>query len=111
MRQGAGQVQQVFKLRGKTESFVAGLKVTDGALRSATSGSEFIYKLTRQSGVIVTEGLKVTSLKRGKDSVTEAAQGTECGISFDSHSDIVENDLVECFKVEWNPRKLILTPV
>ena len=111
VRQGAANVQQVFRLRGKTETVVAGSKVTDGALRSATSGSEFVYKLTRQGGAFVAEGLKVSSLKRGKEAATEVALGAECGISFDGHNDVLENDLIECYKVEWNPRKLVLASV
>jgi len=108
VKQGAAQVQQVFRLRGKVETVVAGLKVTEGSLRSATSGSEFIYRLSRQSGLLVADGLKVSSLKRGKEAATEVTLGAECGISFEGHSDIVENDLIECYKVEWNPRKLVL---
>ncbi|MBQ7183833.1 MAG: translation initiation factor IF-2 [Clostridia bacterium] len=88
---GHAQVRNVFKITGV--GMIAGCYVQDGKLQRNAQ-----VRLLRDN-VVVYEG-KLSSLRRFKDDVREAAQGFECGVGLENYSDIKENDVIECFVME-----------
>ena len=88
---GHAQVRNVFKITGV--GMIAGCYVQDGKLQRNAQ-----VRLLRDN-VVVYEG-KLSSLRRFKDDVREAAQGFECGVGLENYSDIKENDVIECFIME-----------
>ncbi len=88
---GHAQVRNTFKITGV--GTIAGCYVTDGKLQRNAQ-----VRLLRDN-VVVFEG-KLSSLRRFKDDVREAAQGFECGVGLENYNDVKENDVVECFIME-----------
>ncbi len=87
---GRGEIREVFRLsKGMS---IAGSYVTDGKLMK-----NFPVRLVRDS-VVIHEG-KLSSLRRFKDDVKEVQSGYECGLGFESFSDLRDGDLVECFEM------------
>jgi translation initiation factor IF-2 len=89
--QGHAEIRKIYKISGIGS--IAGCYVIDGKI---VRNSE--VRLVRE-GIVVFEG-KLSSLKRFKDDVKEAAQGFECGLSLEKFNDIKENDIVECYIME-----------
>ena len=87
---GAAEIRVRFKLTKK--GIVAGSHVTDG-------------KITRNSSVRVKRGQdivftgKISSLKHLKDDVREAAEGFDCGLTFDGWEAFKEGDVVEAYEM------------
>ena len=48
----------------------------------------------------------VASLKRFKDDVKDLAKGYDCGIQIKNFNDIIESDVLECFKEVAIKKKL-----
>jgi len=105
VKEGAAKVQKVFQLRNKLGTKVAGLIVQDGTLRDESS--RYIYRVTRD-GQTVFEEVSQIELKKMKDTVHEVDKGTECGITLDKFQDFEENDIVECFKIEWRKKTMAM---
>jgi len=94
---GRAQVRQMFS--GSKVGTIAGCYVVKGKIpRNA------IVKLVR-NGKIIYEG-KISSLKRFKDDIKEAAEGFECGIVLSNHNDIKEGDTIEAFEIQKIARRL-----
>lgn len=90
-------VRQVFKLsKGIT---VSGCYVQKGTIKRANN-----CKLLR-NGQEIYRG-KLSSLKRFKDDVKEAAEGFECGIGLENFEDIQKGDIIEAFEIQKIARKL-----
>ncbi len=94
---GKAKVLQVFKV-SKTGT-VAGCQVVKGklvrgALTRVYRGEEKIH-----------EG-KISSLKRFKDDVKEAAEGFQCGLTVSGFSDFQPEDVIEAIEVESVASKL-----
>ncbi len=94
---GRAEVREVFSA-GK-HGKAAGLLVTDGFIRKALRA-----RITRED-VIVYNG-SIASLRRFKDDVAEVRAGLECGVTFESHTDIKPGDFLETFEVEMRERTL-----
>ncbi len=94
---GNAEILDVFNITrvGK----VAGCKVTEGTVRRGAK-----VRLIRDS-VVVHEGT-LSTLKRFKDEVREAAVGQECGMAFENYQDIQKGDVIECFDIEEIARTL-----
>jgi translation initiation factor IF-2 len=138
--EGTAVVQQIFQLRDKQSTSVAGLMVRDGKLSTSAgkSGSPLVFKVTRKGftseedleesrkggkedeeeggndrlkGVVFTE-LEVNSgtaqLKRFKDVVHTVDQGNDCGLVLNKFKDWQEGDVVHCFRVEYETKRLSL---
>ncbi|MBQ8137338.1 MAG: translation initiation factor IF-2, partial [Clostridia bacterium] len=88
---GHAEVRNTFRITGV--GTVAGSYVTDGKLQRNAS-----VRLLRDN-VVVFEG-KLSSLRRFKDDVKEAAQGYECGVGLEGYNDIKNGDIIECFVME-----------
>ncbi len=88
---GRAEVREVFSV--PKIGNVAGSYILDGKmLRNAQ------VRLLRDNIVIYTG--KLSSLRRFKDDVKEAATGYECGIGLENYHDIKVGDIIEAFEME-----------
>ena len=94
---GRAEIREVFSA-GK-HGKAAGLLVVEGFIRKALRA-----RITRED-VIVYNG-SIASLRRFKDDVPEVRAGLECGVTFESHTDIKPGDFLETFEVEMRERTL-----
>lgn len=94
---GRAEVREVFSA-GK-HGKAAGLLVTEGFIRKNLRA-----RITRED-VIIYNG-SIASLRRFKDDVPEVRAGLECGVTFESHTDIKPGDFLETFEVELRERTL-----
>ncbi|MDP9834633.1 translation initiation factor IF-2 [Gleimia europaea] len=92
---GTAEILQVFK-SGKFGN-IAGSIVRKGIIKRNTNA-----RLVRD-GVVVAEDLKIESLRREKDDVTEVREGYECGITL-GHKDIQVGDTIETWEMREKPR-------
>ena len=88
---GNAEVRRIFKITGV--GIVAGCYVKKGKIVRGA-----MVRLVRDSIVLLE--IKIDSLKREKDDAKEVAEGYECGIRLENHSDIKEGDIFECFTME-----------
>ena len=96
IKYGQAEIRQVFP-SGKTK--IAACYVTEGKL---TRGS--IAKIIRNKKEIAT--LRLNSLKRFKDDAKEVLEGFECGVLFDNFNDFQPLDIIECWGIELQERKV-----
>jgi translation initiation factor IF-2 len=94
---GRAEVREVFSA-GK-HGRAAGLLVVEGYIRKALRA-----RITR-ADVIIYNG-SIASLRRFKDDVPEVRAGLECGVTFESHTDIKPGDFLETYEVELRERTL-----
>jgi len=94
---GRAEIRDVFSA-GK-HGRAAGLLVVEGYIRKALRA-----RITRED-VIVYNGA-IASLRRFKDDVAEVRAGLECGVTFESHTDIKPGDFLETYEVEMRERTL-----
>ncbi|BFU78029.1 translation initiation factor IF-2 [Arcobacter sp. 15-2] len=90
VEENTGQAQVLETFVVPKVGTVAGCKVTDGKV---VRGG--LARVIRDGVVIYTGAIK--SLKRFKDDVKEVTNGYECGIIFENHNDIKQNDYIETF--------------
>jgi translation initiation factor IF-2 len=76
---------------------IAGCRVRSGTV-TRNSKARLI-----RDGVVISDNLTITSLKREKDDVTEVREGFECGIGL-SYNDIKIGDMIETFEQREVPR-------
>jgi translation initiation factor IF-2 len=93
---GTAEIRQIF--RSSRIGNIAGCMVTGGTIRRNSKA-----RLVRD-GVVISESLAITSLRREKDDVTEVREGFECGINLGSFNDIREGDVIETFETREKPR-------
>lgn len=72
---------------------IAGCKVLSGEIARNS-----LIRLNRKKELIV-ENRKITSLKHGKDSVSNVQAGKECGFTVDNFNEFVVGDIVEIYKM------------
>ncbi len=94
---GRAEIREVFSA-GK-HGKAAGLLVTEGFIRKALKA-----RIMRDD-VIIYNG-SIASLRRFKDDVPEVRAGLECGVTFESHTDIKPGDMLETFEIEERERTL-----
>ncbi len=88
---GRAEVREVFSV--PKIGNVAGCYVQDGkVVRNAQ------VRLLRDN-IVIYEG-KMSSLRRFKDDVKDAASGYECGIGLENYHDIKQGDIIEAFEME-----------
>ena len=97
---GYATIKEVFQITkvGK----VAGCQVTEGIVERGAG-----VRLLRDN-VVIHEG-KLKTLKRFKDEVKEVPMGQECGMAFENYEDIRAGDVIECFRVESDPSRSLVT--
>ncbi|MDO5747047.1 MAG: translation initiation factor IF-2 [Actinomycetaceae bacterium] len=92
---GKAEILQVF--RSSKFGNIAGCVVRNGTIKRGTSA-----RLVRE-GVVLTNELEITSLRREKDDVTEVREGFECGIGL-GFKDIAVGDVIETWTMEEKAR-------
>lgn len=92
---GAAEILQVFR-SGKFGNIAGSL------VRSGTMKRNALARLVRD-GVVVAPNLKIESLRREKDDVTEVREGFECGITL-GYKDIRVGDRIETWEMREKPR-------
>ena len=93
---GSAEVREVF--RSSKWGNIAGALVRSGLIRRNAQA-----RLVRD-GVVVSDHLRIESLRRFKDDATEVREGYECGIGLGNFNDIKEGDVIETFEMQEKPR-------
>ena len=93
---GSAEIREVF--RSSKFGNIAGSIVRSGEIKRGSKA-----RITR-NGVVLTEGLELTGLRRFKDDVTEVREGFECGINLGSFNDVQEGDLITTYEMREKPR-------
>ena len=93
---GTAEVREIFK--SSKFGTIAGSYVRSGLIKRNA-----LARVLRD-GVVVKEGLKVDSLKRFKDDVTEVKSDYECGIGLGDFNDILVEDVIETYEMVEKPR-------
>ncbi len=93
---GSAEIREIF--RSSKFGNIAGSIVRSGVIRRGAKA-----RITRE-GVVLTEGLELTGLRRFKDDVTEVREGFECGINLGSFNDVREGDLITTYEMQEKPR-------
>lgn len=88
---GSATVRSTFKVSGV--GIVAGCWVDSGKIVRGNKA-----RLIR-GGTVVADDV-ISGLKRFKDDAKEVGAGFECGISLNDVSDYLENDIIECYRME-----------
>lgn len=94
---GQAEIRQVFSI--SKFGNIAGCMVTIGMVKRGAK-----VRLLRDD-VVIHEGTLKT-LKRFKDEVKEVKEGMECGMAFENYDDIKEGDIIECYEIVAEARKL-----
>jgi translation initiation factor IF-2 len=95
---GRAEVRQTFAV--SRLGVIAGCYVIDGVMIRACDGIRVI-----RDNIVVYQG-KLSSLKRFKEDVREAATGYECGIMIENYNDFKAGDILENFVIEKIAAKL-----
>jgi translation initiation factor IF-2 len=94
---GIAEVKQIFRI--PSQGIIAGSYVVRGKI-----GMNEQARIKRNDAIIY-EG-KVSSLRRFKENVKEVEMGLECGIGIQGAKDIVENDIIEVYRMREVKREL-----
>ena len=92
---GTAEVREVFKV--PRVGNIAGVIVRTGTMNRNSKA-----RLVRD-GVVVSDNLTVSSLKRFKEDATEVREGYECGVGI-GYNDIKVEDVIETFEMREKPR-------
>ena len=92
---GTAEIREVFKV--PRIGNVAGSMVQSGTINRNSKA-----RLVRD-GVVISDNLTVSSLRRFKDDATEVREGFECGIGV-GYGDIKIGDIIETFEMREKPR-------
>ncbi|MBB5965706.1 translation initiation factor IF-2 [Planomonospora venezuelensis] len=95
VQMGTAEVREVFKV--PKIGNIAGALVRSGVI-VRNSKARII-----RGGVVISDNLTVSSLRRFKDDATEVREGYECGIGV-GYSDIKIDDVIETFEMREKPR-------
>ncbi len=94
---GQAEIRQIFKVSGAGK--IAGCFVISGLIKKGAK-----VRLLRDNVVIHDGTLK--TLKRFKDDVKEVKNNFECGCAFEKYEDLKEGDIIECYEIIEQNRKL-----
>ncbi|MBK9383549.1 MAG: translation initiation factor IF-2 [Planctomycetes bacterium] len=94
---GKAEIRQIFTFSkiGK----IAGCMVTSGIIKRSVP-----LRLYRD-GVVIYTG-KMSTLRRVKDDVRDVREGFECGVTIENYDDIRVGDVIECYEISQERRKL-----
>jgi len=93
---GTAEVREIF--RSSKFGNIAGSIVRSGLIRRGAKA-----RITRD-GVVVTENLDISGLRRYKDDVTEVREGYECGINLGSFNDLQVGDTISTYEMQEKAR-------
>ena len=91
------EIRQIF--RSSKFGNIAGVMVLDGVVKRNSKA-----RILRE-GIVKTNDLVITGLRRFKDEVTEVKAGFEAGINLGSFNDIQEGDIIETYEMKEVERK------
>ncbi|MBQ5779715.1 MAG: translation initiation factor IF-2 [Aeriscardovia sp.] len=91
------EIRQIF--RSSKFGNIAGVMVLDGAVKRNSKA-----RILRE-GIVKTNDLVITGLRRFKDEVNEVKAGFEAGINLGSFNDIQEGDIIETYEMKEVDRK------
>ncbi|MBO6098499.1 MAG: translation initiation factor IF-2, partial [Aeriscardovia sp.] len=91
------EIRQIF--RSSKFGNIAGVMVLDGVVKRNSKA-----RILRE-GIVKTNDLVITGLRRFKDDVTEVKAGFEAGINLGSFNDIQEGDIIETYEMKEVDRK------
>lgn len=94
---GMAEVREVFHV--SKVGNIAGCMVTKGLVRRDAS-----LRLLRDDVVVYSSS--IAALKRFKDDAKEVREGMECGIAIKNYNDVKAGDIIECFGVTEEARKV-----
>lgn len=86
---GHAQVLQVFKLR---RGMIAGCMIQDGLVKRGS-----IARLQRD-GKMLAEGMRLETLRRFTEDVSEVRTGYECGIKLTGQDELMPGDIIEFYE-------------
>ena len=89
---GKAEVRAIFKV--KKLGSIAGCRVLDGEIKR----NALVRVMRGKEELFAGE---IGSLKHEKDDVNEVRKGFECGIGVKNFSDFKENDIIECYVIEY----------
>ncbi len=95
---GQADVLQVFDVKSKQATAVAGCRVSEGSIQSGQQ-----WRVMR-GGKAVHQGT-CHSIKRHKLQVQQVGKGTECGIMLQDFADFQLGDTLQCISIEMVPSK------
>lgn len=87
---GEAQVQQIWK--HSEIGTICGCLVTDGKIKRNSKA-----RIIRDGVVIYTS--EIGTLQHGKQAISEAVAGNECGLTIKNFNDIKENDIIESYNL------------
>jgi translation initiation factor IF-2 len=93
---GRAEIRDVFK--SSKVGTIAGCMVLSGEIRRNAKA-----RLMR-NGVVIQEGLPISSLRRFKDDAVEVREGFECGLTLGNYSDLKVEDIIETYELREKPR-------
>jgi translation initiation factor IF-2 len=93
---GRAEIRDVFK--SSKVGTIAGCMVLSGEIRRNAKA-----RLLRD-GVVIQEGLPISSLRRFKDDAVEVREGFECGLTLGNYSDLKVEDIIETYELREKPR-------
>lgn len=91
------EIRQIF--RSSKFGNIAGVMVLDGVVKR-NSKARILHE-----GIVKTNDLVITGLRRFKDEVNEVKAGFEAGINLGSFNDIQEGDIIETYEMKEVDRK------
>lgn len=100
IRTELGKLQILAVFQTEKKSMIVGGKVLEGKIKPETKA-----KVIRGGEVLAIGDL--SELRSGKQKLTEAVKGEECGLSFKGNPVIQENDVLEVYQEEIKHRGLI----
>jgi translation initiation factor IF-2 len=89
---GKAEVRAIFKV--KKLGSIAGCRVLDGEIKR----NALVRVMRGKEEIFAGE---IGSLRHEKDDVNEVRKGFECGIVVKNFSDFKENDIIECYVIEF----------
>jgi translation initiation factor IF-2 len=93
---GSAEIQEIF--RSSKFGNIAGSMVRSGEIHRGSHA-----RITRD-GVVITDNLEISGLRRFKDDVTEVREGFECGINLGKFNDVQVGDMITTFEQREKPR-------
>ncbi|WP_076263146.1 translation initiation factor IF-2 [Intrasporangium flavum] len=93
---GTAEIREIF--RSSKFGNIAGSIVRSGEIKRGSKS-----RITRD-GVVISENVEISGLRRFKDDVTEVRDGYECGINLGSFNDLQIGDLIATYEMREKPR-------
>jgi translation initiation factor IF-2 len=93
---GTAEIREIF--RSSKFGNIAGSIVRSGEIKRGSKA-----RITR-NGVVISENVEISGLRRFKDDVTEVREGYECGINLGSFNDLQLGDLIATYEMREKPR-------